>query len=1053
MKKFKKLFFVVALFLFSTVSLPVLGSVVKHASATPETSFSYLTIEGFVDEANVDSHYHIIDAKVWNNNNGIITEETTKSATVTVKDPHGKDVTDSTIASDNYFKVDEIGEYSIIYTFEGYSHALTVTAKEGIYSFDFDENSAQIIPSYVNIENYTGKIVLPNPTVLDEEGSEIENAIVEVKVLPPSSAEYLGSDKLVKNSDGFYEFTPSATGKWTVNYIYKSTEGKVLASTTKYFTANNSYNNNYKLIIVNNSTNKPTTAITGVTTTLPTISGKNAVTEESVAISYNITAKRVVYNSSNGSIVSEEDATACISNVNEFTPNKDGDYIITYHAKNFFGTTAEWEFEISGVKDSKDPEVKLVKPYTTAPTGDYDAIYDMPEKAGLNNIILPAIWAEDNVDKTFGENGLTLTRKITKSDNTVIYESSENPNKQLVFNHDSSLTLNENQVAATVKEGVTFGVGTYTVSYIAKDKAGNEATATTFKLVLENGFADDEDPSIEWSESEAIPSTTRVGNEIVFSSPKVSDNISTNVKLVVEYQFNDVIDEEDWVEVKAENSQYSIVVEEADKLFIRATATDAYGNTKSINKEIEIHDTNDTQPTSIVQTEEVAGNVYKQQNEITLRNVEYKDDYSEYVQVGAYVTVESNGEKITKSASNLRKDYVYDSSDNKVGVSVYGAKFWTNYSGEHKVAFVSKDLKNNLTIMFYSFDVAAYADSTEIQFEKLPTSLVGGKLELGEKIDLPTAEINVPNGYKYTYEVLPVEMPSSEKTVLTKDEFKPAVVGVYVFEYVGRVKDELGNLVSEQPEPVKFTVEVVDETKPVIGEVYIEPVVALDYQLTIPNFTASDLSGIDFESSKVTLSSKSYGTKTWQYGDDTSNRVVTLGYNEVYTLTFVAFDNEGNKAELKKEIVVGDTEAPVIKVNEEDKEFVPETMEKGKLTLDLSLITIEDLVDTSLTKEDLVITVTGPKGEVENIHGDSKTKYEFNLEDGGEYTISITVEDAAGNKSLPFTRKVTVNEKVNNGVDKNEVIGTVLIVVSVLVLAGVIVYFIVSKKKHDKYKG
>ena len=58
--------------------------------------------------------------------------------------------------------------------------------------------------------------------------------------------------------------------------------------------------------------------------------------------------------------------------------------------------------------------MKVVKPYTTKPADGYaDASYFLPEKAGTKNIVLPAIWAEDNVDKTL--EGLTLTRKITRS--------------------------------------------------------------------------------------------------------------------------------------------------------------------------------------------------------------------------------------------------------------------------------------------------------------------------------------------------------------------------------------------------------------------------------------------------------------------------------------------------------------------------------------------------------------------------------------------------------------------------------------------------------------
>lgn len=1045
MKKLKKLFLAMALVLFASTAVPVIGSVAKLASAAPESSFSYLTVENFQDEANVGSDYTISDAKVWDNVGGTITENTSATVTVTVQNPLGEDVP----LDSKSFEVEYVGDYSIIYTYGDYSQALTMNAVEGIYSFKFEKNSKQMIPAYVNIQNYTGKIVLPNPTVVDEDGKEIENANVVVNVLPPSATEYLNNEKLVKNADGFYEFTADVEGNWTINYLYKSVDDKVLASTTKSFTANKTYNNNYKLEIVP-SANKPTTAITGVTTTLPTVTGKNAVTGDEVEVYYEISAKKVVYKQDGEE--TEDVTSACIANSNEFTPNQDGDYIITYTVKNFFGTKQEWAFEITNVKDTQDPAVKLVKPYTTTPSDLTDASYNLVEKAGLENIVLPAIWAEDNVDKAFGENGLTLTRKITKSNNEVIYNSSENPNKELVFNYnDASYTLNaDTQVEVTLGEGVTFGAGTYTVAYIAKDSAGNEVTAKTFRLVLQNGFADDEDPEVNWSDSNAMPTIARVGDKVKFATPVVSDNVSTRIKLVVEYQFGSTIDAALWEKLEAENNQYSVVVENAEKLFIRATATDAYNNSKEIVHEVEIHETNDTKATTIHQTEEVSSNVYTQNNAITLRDVVYYDDYADYVQVGAYVTVEKDEQIISIPVTNLRKDIEYDGASDLDVISVSGAQIWASYDGDYEVAYVSKDIKNNYTIMFYSFSVAANVKSTEIEFTKLPTTLNGGKLELGETFEMPRAEVSVPEGYKYSYNVRLAEGPASEQTVLNRYEFTPAVTGTYVIEYYASVKDNTDALIANQPESVRFTVEVEDTTKPVIGNVYVEPVVALDYKLVVPKFTAKDLNGIDVENSKVTLRSASYGTKTWKYNDTTTNREVTLSYNEVYTLTFTVKDLAGNEATLVKEIKVGDTDAPVITVNEEDKDFG--TIKDKVLTLDLSLVSVSDLIDTNISKENLVITVTRDGEKIANIHGDSKTNYEYNVGKAGEYTVTLEIKDAAGNSAEKVTRKYTVSASSNNGVDKNEVIGTILIVISVLLLAGVIVYFVVSKKKADKYK-
>ena len=76
-------------------------------------------------------------------------------------------------------------------------------------------------------------------------------------------------------------------------------------------------------------------------------------------------------------------------------------------------------------------------------------------------------------------------------------------------------------------------------------------------------------------------------------------------------------------------------------------------------------------------------------------------------------------------------------------------------------------------------------------------------------------------------------------------------------------------------------------------------------------------------------------------------------------------------------------------------------------------------------------------------------KYKFKLEDAGEYELKFTVKDSAGNES-EVVKTVSIAEKGESNLTSAESLGIVLIVVSVVVLAGVVVYFVISKKKMDK---
>jgi len=76
--------------------------------------------------------------------------------------------------------------------------------------------------------------------------------------------------------------------------------------------------------------------------------------------------------------------------------------------------------------------------------------------------------------------------------------------------------------------------------------------------------------------------------------------------------------------------------------------------------------------------------------------------------------------------------------------------------------------------------------------------------------------------------------------------------------------------------------------------------------------------------------------------------------------------------------------------------------------------------------------------------------YKIKLDKVGSYKLEVNVKDNVGNsaKTESFTFEVTAKSTDNTMTYK--VVGTVLIVVSVVILAGVIVYFIVSKVKLDK---
>ena len=158
----------------------------------------------------------------------------------------------------------------------------------------------------------------------------------------------------------------------------------------------------------------------------------------------------------------------------------------------------------------------------------------------------------------------------------------------------------------------------------------------------------------------------------------------------------------------------------------------------------------------------------------------------------------------------------------------------------------------------------------------------------------------------------------------------------------------------------------------------------------------------------------------------------------------------------------------IVDVQKENLALLKEEYKIGDtLTIDLSKITAIDKVDGEILtyneqtkkysiKDDAKITITvtntttGTALTNDVTSMDSDLNFQFTIETAGEYSVKIEISDTVGKVGTYDDLGFVVTEDANAGMSAEEVLGTVLIIISVLMLAGVIVYFIVSKKKSDK---
>lgn len=239
--------------------------------------------------------------------------------------------------------------------------------------------------------------------------------------------------------------------------------------------------------------------------------------------------------------------------------------------------------------------------------------------------------------------------------------------------------------------------------------------------------------------------------------------------------------------------------------------------------------------------------------------------------------------------------------------------------------------------------------------------------------------------------------------------------------------------------------------------------------------------GINEEDSQVIINCTSDGSTTpiatisfaeWESAiADNSNNFVVEGEtiklklirNGTYTIRYEVqgsdgYANVGEPRVLEYTISNGDVIKPTVKILDLDN-IAKATYKPGEtLVINLSedVLDLRDNVTTSRDEliSELNITITnndtGKSDTIENKGEGEFISYEYELEEVGNYTVSITVTDQAGNTSEAATFSFDVTSEGSDPVDVQEVLGGILIALSVAVLAGVVVYFVVSKVKLDK---
>lgn len=251
--------------------------------------------------------------------------------------------------------------------------------------------------------------------------------------------------------------------------------------------------------------------------------------------------------------------------------------------------------------------------------------------------------------------------------------------------------------------------------------------------------------------------------------------------------------------------------------------------------------------------------------------------------------------------------------------------------------------------------------------------------------------------------------------------------------------------------------------------------------LEIQGIQASDRSGIDYDASSVQVRIEyrtDEGTQTSTYEnlstleEKMNGKEITVRRNGTIYITYTVFDNAGNSTEGNEfTIQAGDINAPIVEIEGEEDDFINVSegytlasiqSNDNLFRIDLSKIRINNgngaKTPAEIEEEGVIVkyelvnngTTSGDNNDgVIDLVSESENELVYEITEVGEYTFTITVQDEHNNiDTRDFT--FSIHDEETDPYAVYQIVGIILIVISVLVLVGVIVYFVVSKVKLDK---
>lgn len=999
--------------------------------------------------------------------------KTVDGFTVKVTDPSGKEVA----VSGGKVTANQLGNYVINYTKGDLNYSFTVKSKmDTTYDLSVGEVVNGVlyaeadIPSYATVDEeyvipsaYLSKTVDGETTVV----SKIEPVFKGVNA--------------VKGANG-YKFDAAGT----VFVRYEATvEGgaKVLSKDVEIKVQKNFTDETKPTVTV---TNFPKTAQLNSKLTLPTANvsddydkvvrveisvldpdGKkvtSAVVDKDTGYATSYGTDVLYFDNAGGKTYADEGAKVMTGMY--FYPQTKGDYKITYKAIDDAGNAADnLEYTVA-VSDGKAPVISYDADKIPTNWG-WKSVTNKEGALESNTVTfgMPEFYDNDSEKKDItvsltvtDPNGKTVVRfDNINSDNDSTYTSTNSvfptaPTYTFVANKGFEFDVKkyvEDIKAATADSATSYVVtGNYSIVYTAKDKTGNTASTATYYINMVEDYTDETEPTVTIN---SAPERVVVKDGLTFTVPSVSfyskedSNLTTSYKLVSGEASIDVEGDE---VLTCENGKIGDLEVTTETVELVAVATSDAGNTKETKATVKV---------VLAAAKEMTYDVVLVRNESAdLRNGVGEINYGT-VKVGNIEADEVKNVGVELGIKDKDGAYlsqfsaeIYWADDTKI---IRNITFIPSAAGTYYLEVRVFDIYGNNSVRIYPIEIEQKENSGSIDSGAsagtLPTSAniyttvqlvnksftltnVGTYLDEDEQQNVYVATAHEISGGRFS-------LMGEDLVMMTTGTFKvtdkPLIVSKadYTADYQGTKPGydawlnsyaiEKKSIVANQDTTIVF--ETVGSSVPTYVEEVGSPVTlpAMIAYNTVENAKKADMKVEVTHSSGVEM-------KVTENEDGTYSFIPNA--NGSYTVKYTAVVGGSSDTD-SYTLKVGDITAPEFTVDAHSKNAkIGDKFEFNAISCSESGVTV---LKTLSKDGSTLLTIKSLSG-----------KGEYTFESAGTYEVKYEVTDKNGNpEEKIFT--ITVTDASNNGINTITVITIVLVVIAVALIAGIVIYLVVSRKK------